>query len=315
MTAPGAAAIPVTVVGGYLGAGKTTLVNACLRTRGERRIAILVNDFGDINIDAALIESQTDTVMNLAGGCVCCSIGSDFMEALFQIAALSEAPGARPFDHLLVETSGVALPRPLAQSITLTQQFRIASILVLADAPDIRERLADGYVGDTVRQQLQQADWVLLTKTDAPGAIDAAQMQALVPGKPVLALSRQAYDCDWLLGETALHPSTAHAGEGLLRPDGDGRLRPVAQRLLGAADSSGSARAADQAGASGESLFDSLAIEMDAPVDVAALREHLLQMACAEGGLVRAKGLLRDRQQPGQRLLLQLVGQRATLEP
>jgi G3E family GTPase len=106
--------IPVTLIGGYLGAGKTTLVNHLLRERGERRIAVLVNDFGELPIDDALIESRDGTLLQLAGGCVCCSFGSDLMAALQQMLALQPQP-----EHILIETSGVALPAAVARVLGL----------------------------------------------------------------------------------------------------------------------------------------------------------------------------------------------------
>ena len=103
--------LPVTVIGGYLGAGKTTLVNHLLRHAGGRRIAVLVNDFGALPIDADLIEARDGDLLAIAGGCVCCSYGSDLMDAL--AALLERSP--RP-DHLVIETSGVALPGSVARS-------------------------------------------------------------------------------------------------------------------------------------------------------------------------------------------------------
>ncbi|MBL8673866.1 MAG: GTP-binding protein, partial [Rhodospirillales bacterium] len=94
------AALPVTVIGGYLGAGKTTLVNHLLRHAGGRRIAVMVNDFGALAVDADLIEAERGDVLDIAGGCVCCSYGSDLM------AALMELPRRRPdLDHVALEAS------------------------------------------------------------------------------------------------------------------------------------------------------------------------------------------------------------------
>ncbi len=157
MTAP----IPVTVVGGYLGAGKTTLVNHLLRHAAGRRIAVLVNDFGALPIDADLIEGGSGDTLAIAGGCVCCSFGSDLVAALRKIAARKPAP-----DHLLIEASGVALPAAIAATVTLVPGFANDGIVVLADAETVRERAADRYLGDTIERQLREAELVLLTKPD-----------------------------------------------------------------------------------------------------------------------------------------------------
>lgn len=317
---------PVTVIAGYLGAGKTTLINACLQTRGERKIAVLVNDFGDINIDAALIESQTDTVLNLAGGCVCCSIGSDFMEALFELAALPDK-----FDHVLVESSGVALPRPIAQSITLSQSFEVAAIFVLADQGSIRQHLQDAYVGDLVRQQLQQADCILLTKSElvveGAGKASAEQGQSLDPSSkllarppleldfsgPVVSLPRSAYSCEWLLGteEGELEAMSSFKSAGsrrgdharsdwLTQADGNARYKVVSGSTV--------------ASVANAELFESLAIELNAPLDLPRVTAALVKLASGPVPmLLRAKGFVRDQRHPQTWQLLQMVGQRMTL--
>lgn len=153
--------LPATLVAGYLGAGKTTLVNHLLRHAGGRRIAVLVNDFGSVEIDAALIESRDESVIGLAGGCLCCSFGDDLVGTLNRLAAANPRP-----DVLLIELSGVALPGAVARTVRLARGVELAGTLVLADAAQIRRQAGDTYVGDTVRQQLADADWVLVNKPD-----------------------------------------------------------------------------------------------------------------------------------------------------
>ena len=100
--------IPVSVIGGYLGAGKTTLVNHLLRNANGRKLAILVNEFGELPIDADLIEADDGDMISIAGGCICCSYGSDL------VGALMELPERMPdMDGMLIEASGVALPGAL----------------------------------------------------------------------------------------------------------------------------------------------------------------------------------------------------------
>jgi len=153
--------IPVTVIGGYLGAGKTTLVNRLLRQADGLRLAVLVNEFGDLPIDADLIEGRDDNVINIAGGCVCCSYGSDLMAALMQMTEMDPLP-----DHLLIEASGVALPDAIARSARLIQLFTHDGIVVLADGETVRDRGEDIYLADTIAAQLAAADIVLLNKDD-----------------------------------------------------------------------------------------------------------------------------------------------------
>ena len=156
-----AAPIPVTVIGGYLGAGKTTLVNRLLRQADGLRLAVLVNEFGELPIDADLIESRDENIINIAGGCVCCSYGSDLIAALKDIEALDTPP-----DHLLIEASGVALPDAIAQSVGLITHYTVDGIIVLADAETVRDRGTDRYLADTIVHQLAVADIVLLNKVD-----------------------------------------------------------------------------------------------------------------------------------------------------
>mgnify|MGYP001015843145 FL=1 len=153
--------LPAIVVGGWLGAGKTTLVNRLLRAADGRRIAVLVNDFGEVSIDADLIVSRDGPVMNLAGGCVCCAVGSDLLEAL--IALPSRLPA---LDLVIVETSGVALPAAVARSVRLAAGVTVDGTVVLVDAETVRARADDRYVGDTVLRQLAEADLLLLNKVD-----------------------------------------------------------------------------------------------------------------------------------------------------
>jgi G3E family GTPase len=153
--------IPLVVLGGYLGAGKTTLLNHVLSNAGQRRVAVLVNDFGDINIDAALIRERTDDVINLENGCVCCSIGGRLVDALVAISARPERP-----ELLIIEASGVSDPVKIAQIGLLDRSFRLVGIIVAVDTERIGATLRDPYVGDIVRRQIAGATALVLTKTD-----------------------------------------------------------------------------------------------------------------------------------------------------
>ena len=152
---------PVTVIGGYLGAGKTTLVNHLLRNANGRRLAILVNEFGALPIDADLIETQDKDIIELSGGCVCCSYGNDLIMAMMDMEKMQPPP-----DHVILEASGVALPGAIASSLSLLNGFQVDGIVVLADAETVQERSNDKYMGDTIQRQLKDADIVLMNKSD-----------------------------------------------------------------------------------------------------------------------------------------------------
>ncbi|MEP0943563.1 MAG: CobW family GTP-binding protein [Rhizobiaceae bacterium] len=152
---------PITVIGGYLGCGKTTLVNHLLRHADGKRLAILVNEFGELQIDADLIEAQDDEVISLGGGCVCCSYGNDLITAILDMEKMDPRP-----DHIILEASGVALPAAIASSLSLLNGFSVDGIVVLADAETIRQRSTDKYMSDTILRQLESADILLLNKID-----------------------------------------------------------------------------------------------------------------------------------------------------
>ncbi|MEO1362802.1 MAG: CobW family GTP-binding protein [Pseudomonadota bacterium] len=152
---------PVTVIGGYLGAGKTTLINRLLRHADGMRIAVLVNEFGALPIDEDMIEQTGDTVIAIAGGCICCAFGDNLIGALNDLAQIDPAP-----DHIVIEASGVAIPASLAATITLLPAFGLSGVVVLADAETVQRMADDPYLGDTILRQLADADLVVLTKAD-----------------------------------------------------------------------------------------------------------------------------------------------------
>ncbi len=175
--------IALVVVGGYLGVGKTTLLNHVLSHAGQRRVAVLVNDFGDINIDASLIRERTDDVINLENGCICCSIGGRLVDALLKISARPERP-----ELLIIEASGVSDPVKIAQIGLLDRAFRLVGIIVAVDAERIQETLQDPYVGDIVRRQIAGATALVLTKTDLVTAPEKATATAAVSALATTAI-------------------------------------------------------------------------------------------------------------------------------
>lgn len=176
--------IPLTVVGGYLGAGKTTLLNHLLRTAAGRRYAVLVNDFGNLNIDAALIQAEDGALMRLENGCVCCTIAGGLATALHAVAQLEPRP-----DHVIVEASGVSDPARVAWYGHVAP-FTPEGVVVVADAETIRERCRDAFVGDAVTRQLRAADLLVLNKIDLVGPAElegvVAWLERAAPGAAVL---------------------------------------------------------------------------------------------------------------------------------
>lgn len=173
--------IPMTILGGYLGSGKTTRINDLLAdpARAGAGIAVLVNDFGAVNVDAELLRSVSGDVLHLENGCICCAITDAMPTMLRQLRA--RAP-----EHVVLELSGVGLPGA-ARSWAGYPGFRLHTVAVCVDVTTILGRLADRWVGDVVREQILAADEVLLTRTDLVTAREVDEvrgaLESLVPGK------------------------------------------------------------------------------------------------------------------------------------
>ena len=175
-------AIPVTVIGGYLGAGKTTCLNLLLAADHGLRLAVLVNDFGAVNIDASLIARHDGETIALTNGCVCCAIADDLGTAL-QAQVARQPPPDRPPDHIVIEASGVADPARVMQLAGNWPGCRPAGTAVLVDAATIRVRAADKFVGRLVVQQMQAARLLVLNKLDLLPGGEGAQVRAWAQGQ------------------------------------------------------------------------------------------------------------------------------------
>ncbi len=190
--------IPFTVLGGYLGAGKTTLVNHLLRNVQGEKLALIINDFGAINIDAALISEQTDDQINLTNGCICCGMSAGFDEALDSLLARDPQP-----DRIIVEASGVADVTALAQ-YGHHPGLMLDGIIVLADAETVRAKARDKYVDKTVLRQLRGADLLVLNKVDLVSGdkLDALQswLADIAPGTPIVRASHADVSLGALFG-------------------------------------------------------------------------------------------------------------------
>jgi G3E family GTPase len=163
--------IPASILTGFLGAGKTTLLNYILKQQHGYKFGIIVNEIGEIGIDGQLVENQREEVVQMNNGCVCCTVRKDLVKG---VQKLLQRGG---FDYLLVETTGIADPGPVAQTFLnipqLQQYVRLDSIITVVDAEQIAHQLGET---ETAREQIAMADFVLLNKTDL---VDAARLELI----------------------------------------------------------------------------------------------------------------------------------------
>ncbi|MEJ1975023.1 MAG: GTP-binding protein [Acetobacteraceae bacterium] len=269
--------VPILLVTGFLGAGKTTVVNHLLAHAEGRRIAAVVNDFGAINIDAELIAGASDGVVSLANGCICCSLEGDLLRTLAAILRRSPRPEA-----IVIETSGVADPADIVRNLmdpVIWREAPLETVLCVVDATAPAEALNDALL----RAQLRAADVVALSKVDLADAAGRERIRAAVKAaKPAAVL----VDAPHGQVPTAL----------LFPEDPD---RPPAPRDPGRRHT-----ASDR--------FETLSWTSEQAVSLPRLQAAIGQLAPK---LARAKGLFEAMEQPGRQLLFQLAGGRATLAP
>jgi G3E family GTPase len=197
-TAP--AKIPVTVLTGYLGAGKTTLLNRILSEDHGKRYAVIVNEFGEIGIDNDLVVGADEEVFEMNNGCVCCTVRGDLIRV---VQGLAKRKGG--FDAIIVETTGLADPGPVAQTFFVDDDVKARTVLdsvtTVVDAKHILLRLSDSR---EAREQIAFADQIVLNKTDLVSADDLrmieARLRRLNPLAPIHRAQRSNVPLDAILG-------------------------------------------------------------------------------------------------------------------
>ena len=234
-------ATPVTVLSGSLGAGKTTLLNHILRNAGDRDIAVLVNDMGELNVDAELVSEESElsvadgTVAELSNGCICCELRDDLETAVVRLAR------ERDFDHLVVEPSGISEPAPVARLFTggspAAAQYDVDAVVAVVDARLFADTfdgdgapektVAEGGEGerrplsDLLVEQVEFADVVVLNKCDLVTEAERARVESVVralrPDADVVAAEYGEVPIDRLLGVGLFDPQTAAERAGWKR--------------------------------------------------------------------------------------------------
>ncbi|WP_295316964.1 cobalamin biosynthesis protein CobW [Roseobacter sp.] len=222
------AKLPVTVITGFLGSGKTTLIRQLMQNPGGKRLAIVVNEFGDVGVDGEILKScaipdcPAENIMELANGCICCTVADDFIPTIEALMALDPRP-----DHILIETSGLALPKPLLKAFDwpdIRSKITVDGVVALADAeavaagrfaPNVAavdaQRLADESIdhetplSEVFEDQISCADIILLTKPDLAGPEGVAKARAVIAAEaprplPVVEVAEGMVDPRIILG-------------------------------------------------------------------------------------------------------------------
>jgi G3E family GTPase len=168
---------PVTILSGFLGSGKTTLLNRMLKADHGLRIAVMINDFGDVNIDKDLVVGQSGDVVELTGGCLCCTIREDLLGS-----ARSLLTSGREFDYVIVETSGLAEPLAVAQTFLvpeLEQSYRLDAVVTMVDSANVETCLGSN---ETAAEQIRCADLLVMNKLDLVTPDDVDRIKARLAG-------------------------------------------------------------------------------------------------------------------------------------
>ena len=302
------AKIPVTVITGFLGAGKTTLIRHLMANPQGKRLAVLVNEFGSVGVDGDILKSCADencpieNIVELANGCICCTVADDFIPTIEALMALPQRP-----DHILIETSGLALPKPLLKAFdwpAIRSRITVDGVIALADAeavaagrfaPDeaavAAQRAADDSIdhetplSEVFEDQIACADIVLLSKADLAGVTGLAEARRVIEAEaprrlPILPMEEGRIDPRLILG------------------------------LNSAAEDDLAARPSHHDGHDDHEHddFDTIVVDLPEVADPEALKAAIVRLA-REQSILRVKGYVAITGKP-MRMLVQAVGER-----
>ena len=282
---PLAGRIPVTLITGFLGSGKTTLLSRLVRHPDMAGAAVVINEVGEIGIDHDLVTMASENISLLANGCICCSVRTDLQETLRDLFARRHAGEGPDFDRLIIETTGLADPAPVVQTLTsdtmLAAQFRLDGLVTLVDAANSLQQLA---AHAEPAKQIALADRVFITKADL---VDEATLravqeaaQALNPRARISTLLHGAVEPAELMG---LGLSSARAGPAT--------LSFLGEPLQG--EGSGGERTLGQRPALHDGSIRTLSMRFHEPFTWAAFSAALELLATLRGpDLLRVKGIV-----------------------
>lgn len=319
--------IPATVITGFLGSGKTTLIRHIISHAAGKRLALIVNEFGDIGMDAAMFGDcaaegcEIDDIIELANGCICCTVADDFLPSMQRLLDQQPLP-----DHIIIETSGLALPQPLVQAFQwpdIRARVMLDGVITLVDGPALAagavahdmaaleaQRAADeeldhdSPIDELFADQIGAANMIVLSKADQLDADGEARARAVIDSHllgptPIITAANGAAPIDAILGldmeaqahERAKHSHHHHAHEHSHEHDAHHNEHHH-----------------EHHGDHGHDAFSSVIITMPEIASAATIEAHLASLA-GEFGILRAKGRLAvtGKALP---LVVQAVGQR-----
>jgi cobalamin biosynthesis protein CobW len=315
--------IPVTVITGFLGAGKTTLIRHLMQNPQGKRLAVVVNEFGTAGVDGEILKSCADencpaeNIMELANGCICCTVADDFIPTIEQLMDLPDTP-----DHIVIETSGLALPKPLLKAFdwpAIRSRITVDGVVALADAEAVSkgqfatdldavqaQREADEGIdhetplSELFKDQISCADIILLSKADLAGEDGVEQARATIEAQaprklPILPMSEGVIDPRVILGleaaaEDDLDARPSHHEDHHHHHDDDHDHDH------------------DHHHDHDHDAFDTIVVELGEVEDPEALQDAIVKLA-RERNILRVKGYVAVAGKP-MRMLVQAVGER-----
>jgi G3E family GTPase len=272
--------VPVTLLVGFLGSGKTTLANRILSEQHDQRIAVIVNEFGDVGIDGQLIVGVDDNIIELSNGCLCCTVQGDLADTLRQLLMRRrQAVDAKPFERIVIEASGLASPGPVLQGMlvdpSLSAQVQVDAVITMAHARHIIQQLANN---PEASEQVAYADHIIVNHCDQCEADELAAAEAAIHAcnqhADIERATRAEVDVVRLLNKQTWDSA---------------RVKAALERHVLCCDHD-HADAHEHLHTQG---VGTLALRAEAPMDLSRLTRWLLGLsACGSHDLMRLKGIL-----------------------